>query len=82
MGSLSAPDRQVTPNLHRRRRGAEETQRKDNIKPGGSNARCPGTVIANPYRFLMEKYSLLRQRVMQAGLSGDETLREPQCGNR
>ena len=25
----------------------------------------------------MEKYSLLRQRVMQAGLSGGEALREP-----
>ena len=27
--------------------------------------------------FPIEKYSLLRRRVMQAGLSGDEALREP-----
>ena len=29
------------------------------------------------HRFPMQKYSLLRQRVMQAGLSGGEALREP-----
>ena len=28
-------------------------------------------------RLPMQKYSLLRQRVMQAGLSGGEALREP-----
>lgn len=29
------------------------------------------------HRLPMQKYSLLRQRVMQAGLSGGEALREP-----
>jgi hypothetical protein len=35
--------------------------------------------VSAGHRFPMQKYSLLRQRVMRAGLSGGEALREPQA---